>query len=230
MRYAIPVPPNRFETYAGWFYWGFQLLFLPVILMLLLEAVGRTVNEAQLNFIYFCVNFIVATLLLGRLFIYSVKQGFIRPGYTFQSAALGLAGVQGSNVLFSLVILRLKPDFANVNDSNIGEMVAEHYGMMALGTVFLVPVVEELLYRGVIFGCLYNRSKVAAYIVSTALFSAVHILGYITMYDPVTLLLCFLQYIPAGMCLGWAYARSGSLLAPILIHMTINQIAMLAMR
>ncbi len=230
MRNCLPVPPNRFETYAGWFYWGFQILILPVALTVLLEALGLSVSDAQLNFIFFCVNFVATTLLLGRLCICSLKQGFIRPGYTLQSAALGFAGIQGSNLLFSWIVMLLKPDFANLNDGNIGAMVNDHYGLMFVGTVLLVPVVEELLYRGVIFGCLYNRSKVAAYIVSTVLFSVVHLLGYLTELDPVTLLLSFLQYLPAGMCLAWAYARSGSIFAPILIHMTINQLAIFTMR
>ena len=46
----------------------------------------------------------------------------------------------------------------------------------------------------------------------------------------ITLLLCFCQYIPAGICLGWAYAKSGTIWCPVLIHMTVNQIGMLFMR
>ena len=44
------------------------------------------------------------------------------------------------------------------------------------------------------------------------------------------LLLCFVQYLPAGLCLGWAYARADSIFAPTLMHMIINLIGMLAMR
>ena len=59
------------------------------------------------------------------------------------------------------------PDFSNVNDTSIMELTQQNYTLMAIGTVLLVPVVEETLYRGVVFGSLYKRSRVAAYTVST---------------------------------------------------------------
>ena len=36
--------------------------------------------------------------------------------------------------------------------------------------------------------------------------------------------------LPAGFALAWAYRRSGSIFASILIHMSVNQIGMLLMR
>jgi len=45
-----------------------------------------------------------------------------------------------------------------------------------------------------------------------------------------TIILCFLQYLPAGFALAWCYRRSGSIFASILVHMTVNQMGMLLMR
>jgi membrane protease YdiL (CAAX protease family) len=99
---------------------------------------------------------------------------------------------------------------------------------MVIGTVVLVPIVEETLYRGLIFGLLPKR--ILRYAVSVGAFCAIHVMGYIGYYEPLHLLLCFMQYIPAGLVLAYAYERSGSIFAPILIHMAINGIAMLFMR
>ena len=85
-------------------------------------------------------------------------------------------------------------------------------------------------HRGLVFRTLYNRSKIAAYVISVVIFGALHVVGYITMYEPLQLLLCFLQYIPAGIALGWAYARSGSILAPILIHTLVNALGVAILR
>ena len=101
---------------------------------------------------------------------------------------------------------------------------------MAFCTVLLVPITEELLYRGIFFGGLYNRSRIGAFILSTAVFSLVHVAAYAGTVPPLTMFLCFLQYIPAGIALAWAWTRSGSILSPILMHMVINAIGIFAMR
>ena len=91
-----------------------------------------------------------------------------------------------------------------------------------LGTVLLAPVAEECVYRGLVFRNLYPISKVAAYIVSMAAFSAVHIVSFLGLYTPLQLVLAFLQYLPAGLWLAWCYTKSGSIYGPLAMHMLIN--------
>ena len=102
--------------------------------------------------------------------------------------------------------------------------------LMSIGTVLLVPVVEEMLFRGVLFGRLYQKNCFLAYALSTILFSCIHIVGYLGVYAPTDLFLSFLQYVPAGICLAWSYAKSGCIWAPILIHIAVNQVGTLSMR
>ena len=40
--------------------------------------------------------------------------------------------------------------------------------------------------------------------------------------------LAFLQDLPAGLCLAWAYERSGSIWVPIGMHMLINAMSLAA--
>ena len=58
--------------------------------------------------------------------------------------------------------------------------------------------------------------------VSICVFSLIHIVGFIGRYSPLELVLSFLQYVPAGLCLAWSYQRSGTVFAPILIHAMVN--------
>ena len=104
-------------------------------------------------------------------------------------------------------------------------MQAENRLLVFIGTVLLVPPVEECLYRGLIFRNLYPSSKWAAYLVSILAFAAIHILGYIGTYSPLELVLAVLQYLPAGLCLAWSYTRADTIFAPILIHAAINATA-----
>ena len=218
------------EKKLGWFYWAFQLLLLPVILNILNDHFGSPVTETELNLLFFVLNFVLLLLIFHRFIFLSCKTGILRPFRTLRLALFGFVLYWVCCYAVGHLILKLDPNFVNVNDQHIFQMTKENYSFTVLGTVLLAPVAEELLYRGLIFGTLYERSALLAYILSTLLFAMVHVVGYIGAYEPMTLLLCLLQYLPAGLCLGFAYARTGSILAPILAHIAINQVAILSMR
>ena len=131
---------------------------------------------------------------------------------------------------YGWMLSRFFPAFANLNDGSITEMVHENFIVMLLGTAIFVPVAEEALHRGLIFGGLYPKSHAAAYILSTVIFAAVHIMGYVGVYSLPNLILAFIQYVPAGLTLAWAYRRSGSIFAPMLMHAVINAFGLFAVR
>lgn len=213
------------EKKLGWFYWVFQLLVLPVALVLLNNHFGAPLTETELNLLFFGLNFLLLVLIFHKFIFHSCKKGILRPFRTLRLALFGFLLYMLCSYLVSEFILRQYPDFINLNDDSIFGMLDENYSLTILGVVVLAPIAEELLYRGLIFGSLYSHSKLLAYLVSTVVFAAVHIAGYITVYQPLELLLSLLQYLPAGLCLGWVYARSGSVLTPILAHIAVNQIA-----
>ena len=99
---------------------------------------------------------------------------------------------------------------------------------MFLAIVLMVPIAEELLFRGVLFRAVYDRSGLGAWICSVFSFAAVHVIGYIGQYDWILFSLAFAQYIPAGIALCFAYRRSGTIVAPMIMHMFINLLAFLA--
>lgn len=218
------------EIIGGWVYMGLQLLVLPVLLSLINLLAGSPLSDAVLNFVFFALNFICVTVIFRRFLIASLRQTFNAPLQCLSTAFFGFLLYYGTSYVVSMLIYFIAPDFVNVNDDSIAGMTQENFVLMSIGTVLLVPPVEELLYRGLIFRGLYNSNRVMAYIVSTFVFCAIHVFGYIGFYDPFTLLLCFLQYIPAGLCLGWAYAKADSIWPPILIHITVNLIGISAMR
>lgn len=222
--------PNSKERALGWQYFLFQVVFLAWVIGHVLSFLRLPISRAGINLVYFSLNFAVAILGFLR-FWRETFSGILRSfpkilGFTF----LGFAVFRMLSVAMSLLILSIDPEFANVNDQSIAELSREDFWAMALGTVVLAPVAEEVFNRGCIFGGLLGRSKAAAYLVSTVIFSIIHINGYIGAVPPLTLFLCFLQYLPAGLCLAAAYHFSGSILTPILIHSAVNAIGILVMR
>ena len=214
----------------GWIYLALQLIVIPALLTLGNVYLQLELSDAELNFIFFCLNFICVTIIFHPFLIANGIRAIRAPQNIIYAALGAFAAYWILTYLVSGVIAAVYPDFFNVNDAAVATMVSDEYRLMLIGTVFLVPVTEELLYRGLIFAGLYNRSNILAYAVSTVAFALLHVFGYIGLYDPLHLLLCLLEYVPAGLCLGWAYAKADSIWAPILVHILVNLIGMLAMR
>ncbi len=226
----LTVTMTRTEMLLGLAYIPVQLLVLPFILTQGNLLLNSPLSAVQLNFILFCLDFICITVIFRRFLLDSLKHGLSMPWRLLRFAALGLLLYWVGSFIVNFIIVAIRPDFSNVNDASISQLTKQNYNLMAISTVFLVPVTEETLYRGMIFGKLYQRSRIGGYVLSTLLFAALHVIGYIGLYEPVHLLLCFLQYIPAGLCLAWAYVMADTIWAPILMHITINQIGIMAMR
>ena len=212
----MPTKLTKKELTAGFIYLALSFFLLPIALGFL------PVGEGKLNFIYYCVNFLAVILIFRRFLTDSVKIALERPFATLYYGALAYLGYEATGRIFSVVILTYFPEFFNVNDQSVLAMMESDLHLMIVGTVLLVPIAEECFYRGLFFRSLYDRCPVLAYIVSMVTFSALHVVGYIGYYEPLHLLLCFLQYLPAAYCLCFAYRRSGTIVSPILVHTLVN--------
>lgn len=222
--------PSRRETLWGGIYLILYISVLPLALPLGLILVFPQLDEAQINFIYFTVNFAATTVIFRKYLIQSFLDATRVPFFTLWYAVLSYLGsiMLGGMVVSGIV--QVYPEFMSVNDNAIGAMVQQNYALMAIGAVILAPVTEELLFRGLIFRGLYDRSPFVAHALSMVLFSLIHVSGYIGMYDWKLLFFCFLQYLVPAYCLNFAYRQSGNLLAPILMHMATNLVSLSAMR
>ena len=219
---------TRGEKILGWLYYVFQLVFLGVIVVVINYLLQSPLRDGQLNFLVFAINFIAVTVIFRKFLLRNLQvtiDSFFR---TLRSAGLCFVLYYLCSILVGILIILVKPDFANANDSTIADMLQQDQLLMGIGTVILVPIVEETLYRGLLFGTIYQRNKFLGYFVSILVFALIHIVGYIGTYDLTSFALSLLQYLPAGFFLAWAYVRADSIWAPIIMHMTINQIGILA--
>ena len=224
----LSVTLTRKELLIGWVYLLLQLLAIPLAIIRIDQALDLQLSETELNFVLFAVNFIATTVLLRKLLLKGGVIALKNPGRTI-GTVLRCFGLYWLGSFFvNFLVGAVDPNFYNVNDASIQDLAADNYPLMLVATVILAPVTEELLYRGVVFGGISKISNILAYIVTALAFSAIHVVGYIGMYEPLHLALCLLQYIPAALVLCYAYARADSIWAPILLHVIINSIAMLA--
>lgn len=218
------------ETAWGWIYFLIQLFLLPRALSFLNALLPRPFSAPWVNFLYFALNFTFLFLIFRKFLGRSLSHMGKRFWDCLKAVILGFIGHWVCNQVLSFVIRLLLPGFSNVNDGSVAALAGTNFIITAIGTVLLVPMAEELLYRGLIFQGLFNRGKKAAYVLSVLIFATVHVVGYLGKYDLLTLAVCFIQYIPAGLCLAWAYEEADSIFAPILIHTVINAMGIYALR
>ncbi len=226
----LSISMTRREKMLGAGFLLVSMFALPFAFGIVSALLPRPLTDTEVNILYFSLNFLCVTVIFRRFLENSVKAVIAAPRRCFGWALLGLAVYYPVSMLLARGIRAIAPDFSNVNDGAIAQMTQTYTGLMVFATGVLVPVYEEVLYRGLIFQGLHSKSRALAYCVSVAVFAFIHIMGYVGLYDGLTLLLCFMQYLPAGAILAYTYERADTVITPILIHIIINQISLLAMR
>ena len=222
---------TKAETVFGWiFLFLQQLLIIPVAL--LLELAGIHLSTAWLNIVFFVLNFLIVTIGMQKYLRSNLRHFGKHFGRSLGIATAGFLVYWAVNLVISLAITLYWPDFTNANDANLAGMSGECYWVFFACTVLLVPLTEEVMFRGVLFGSVCKLSPVLAYIFSALIFSAIHIVPYIGSegFTLTTALISLVQYLPPSLCLAWVYEKSGTIFAPALVHCAVNLIGVLAMR
>ena len=228
--YSIATSLTSRETISGAVYLAIQFFALPSLLNWFNAQLSSPLREAELNFVFYLINFMAMLLIFHDFLGRSGRQITQHPGIFCEGVILGLVAYYALSFVTTWIIGILVPGFSNYNDEAIFAMGQSNSFLVFIGTVILVPPFEECMYRGLIFRNLYGKSRWAAYIVSIVLFAAIHIIGYIGVYSPLELLMAVLQYLPAGLCLAWSYIRGETIFTPIVIHAAINYITITGLR
>ena len=217
------------EKMLGWWFFLLYIFVLPVVV----DFIGRFLNLSlsALNILFFTLNFLCAVGVFYRFFWESMKSAWATWKKCLRFTLTGLGMHFACALLVSAIIAPwVGPWFSNVNDDMIIEMSKTHTLLFAFCTIVLVPVTEEILFRGLVFGTLCKKNPRFALCVSVLLFASIHLMDYIGTADWKTLLACLLQYLPAGFALAWAYANSENIVVPIFMHIINNAIAMVTLR
>ena len=223
------ISPNLSQTWWGIGYLLFQMLALPTVLVLVFSLLNIFLDDTRLNLLYYTVNFATLVGIFWCFLEASLRHAIRDIGNVLITAVVGLVLYWFSYTLVDFAIYYFFPDFFNVNDANIATMAQGQLPVWAFATIVLVPPAEELIFRGALFGGFYAKHKLLAWPISVLSFAVMHTVGYIGQYSWDHLLICTVQYLPAGICLAAAYRKSGNILTPILIHAAVNTIAILSL-
>ena len=217
------------ERALGGIFFAVYLIVLPFVADPLFAGLsrllGRTISENMRNMIFYYVLFALTVIIfwiyLGRVTGYFFSNFW----KTIWSVCLGLVGFYGLNELSYRVLELILAGMTNLNDVTISAQIHDAPRSTALIIIFLAPFVEEVLFRGYVFGNLRATNRTAAYLVSCLLFAFLHVWQFAVVNQSLTYFLLMLQYLVPGLVLAWVYERSGTLWGSVLLHAAVNAMA-----
>ena len=220
---------TKLERGLGGAFFLIYLVVLPFVTAPLFRGLERLLGFELTahteNVIYYYVIFAL-TLIIFWIYIGRTTGYFMSSTLpTLGTIGLGLVGFYGLNELSYRVLELLWDGHSNLNDMTISAQVADAPRSTFLIVVFLAPFVEEVLFRGLVFGNLKFKSRTVAYVVSCALFAALHVWQFAVVNQDVTYFVVMLQYFVPGFMLAWVYDHSGTLWTSIGLHAAANALA-----
>lgn len=214
---------TRKETVSGWIWMAVQFLLLGSAVTVLAAPLGLM----KINFLYHLISACATALIFRRFLCGSIRTFRQETRRVLLTAAACLGVYYLLSTALGAVIFAVDASFSNVNDNTVTGFLRSNPVLTSAATIVLAPISEELLFRGLVFHRARRLGKWAAYVISVAAFAAIHIMGYVGSFSAPRLLLCFLQYIPAGIVLAAGMDATGSIITPMLIHACINAVAVL---
>lgn len=223
---------NATERVAGTIFFIVYLLVLPLLANRIFDLIellfDATISDSLANVIYYYALFAVVLLLFHSFLAHTTSRFLADINRALTTFCVSLLVFYGANELFYRVTNVLFDSHTNLNDMTIAASINDAPRMTALIIVFLAPFVEEVMFRGLVFGCLKGKSRLLAYGVSCVLFALLHVWTFALSAWDWSYFILMLQYLVPGLVFAWAYDRSGTLWTSILLHATVNALALWA--
>ena len=213
---------NLWQSIAAIAWIPLHVLGLPFLMVRLFPNMSNT----DLNFWIYVIGTGFLTLLCLSFLRRDFDRVWERPGHILAHALIGLGLMLACNMLVSYLFYFLLPE-ANPNDEAVDALLRADRGKIGAVSAVMAPLLEELMFRGGVFGTLRRWNRTAAYIGCLLLFAAYHTWQY-ALYDPIYWLY-IIQYLPAGWLLCRSYERTECIWTSFLLHVMNNGLALLFM-
>ena len=221
---------TKTERIAGTVLFLVYLLVMPLLLSRLFDLaellLGTRIGAVLRGRLYAWVLFAAAVLLFHSFLARTTSRFFDDLNQAFSTLGLGLIVFYGANELAFRFFALLLRGRANLNDAPIA---AGPGGVTALAVVLLLPFVEEVFFRGLVFGCLRERSRAVAYALSALLFAFFQVWAFSAAPWQLSRIPMLLLYLVPGLVFAWVYDRSDTLWTAILLHAGVNALALWAL-
>ena len=220
-----------FERLAGGVFFVLYVVVFPLTLTWIFRGIeallGTSFSAAREQEIYYYFVFVVTLLIFYNFIGKTTRRLFEDFVHMLSTAAMGLVAFYGLNELLYRLSHTLLGGQTNLNDVAISAQTATVGRPTLLILIFIAPFVEEVLFRGYIFGMLRPRNRVLAYAVSALLFAFLHVWQFASGGFSVQHLVLLMQYLVPGLVLCWTYDRCATVWCPVLTHVCVNALSIL---
>lgn len=177
------------ESFAAWSMWSFIVTLIIILLFLLPERDRRSHPRLEKTSAVHAVKWS----------IFGVFLAFI---------------AQYTAILIETYVFGIEPGSENTQD--ILEMV-QMIPIFAIVVAIIGPILEEIVFRKVIFGAFYKRFNfVISALLSSVIFAVVHLdFTHILIYTAV------------GFTFSFLYVKTGRIIVPIIAHVAMNGYAVI---
>ncbi len=217
---------TRQEQFRGLIFFGLYFLVFPVLKMgvewFFDHFFGLFLSEAMSSVVYYLILGVLTFLVFGSFLKNSLDILLDFPLENLLAFASGLAGAGILCVLTALLPWPVE------NPDQISW--AEQYAYSPAATVFIVvllmPLIDEVLFRGLVFGSLRRYSRPLAWAASVLLFMLYSVWTFAVAYGSARYLVLAFQYLPMALALTWCYDRGGSIWSTVLLHAVLDAAAL----
>ncbi len=201
-------------------YWWIVITYILVQFSVLLGVpllLSLGVSRTQAFGIWSIFSFTIGLVIILILLIPDIRERHLVRGRSTRGEAIrwsliGIAlvfGAQYAAALIESVVLGIEPGSQNTQD--IVE-IAKAFPAFILIVSIIGPILEEIVFRKVLFGALYKRFNFGiAALVSSLIFAVVHM-------DFIHLLI----YTAMGFAFAFLYVKTKRIIVPIIAHVSIN--------
>ena len=215
---------TRAEMGRGWVFFALYVLVFPWVMGWIQRSFHGELPVAESNVVYY---------LLAATLVFLVFWSFLRHGIDLlldwlpENLFAFLTGLVGAGVLSLLVSLIPLP-VENPNQLSYPEQFALAPVATVVILVLFMPLVEETLFRGLLFGTARRYSRLLGYVLSVLVYAVYCVWQFVYAYGTVDLryLLLFVEYVPMSLALTWCYDNGGSIWSAIALHMVLNAVSL----
>lgn len=212
------------ERTRGWVFFALYLFLFPY-LNGWVQRLWMTEGEAPVaesNVVYYALLFALALLVFWTF----LRHGFDLLADWLPENLFAIVTGLGGWVVLTIGVRLIPLPVENPMLQDYAQQFLLSPTATVVLVVLLIPLIEETLFRGLLFGTLRQYSRPLAYLASVLFFAVASCWRYALGFGDVRYLLLAVQYLPTGLALAWCYDNGGSIWGTVALRMAMSGIAL----
>lgn len=191
-------------------------------------TVDYTTVNVWLNFLFDLMMLIISILIFKD--VLKKQWGIFKRDFNMNmiyGCLIGLGLMLGASYIGGIITFALQGGVqSSANQGAIESMLVTHKLLMILPTVLFAPILEEIIFRGMLFGWIYELSPKLAHVFSGFIFGFIHIMNSVMSGDVSEWAQIF-SYMFMGMVLSYLYEKRNTIYVPMLAHVSNNLLSVI---